>query len=288
MRTTTTWSGQITAISSIAHGGERRGTISLLRREMVRLPDGRLRQVPLVSGNSFRGSLRRVAADLFIDALDLEGAVSLVAAQLLRAGGGALHKSSKAPLTGERLRVLRELVPPVAAFGGTTNRTLGGALMVGKVIPQVAETEHLTGVVGPAMFGATTLETYTRVEQDLALAAGAAAPLVEGGLVDVAKVGSGSAVGPMLYRLETFPAGSVFSSWVRLERATPLLSVFVSEVLEQWSLRGRLGGRRGTGHGCISASWEAVSVPGPAAVCDWRAQLVPQRAAVLAVLGELS
>lgn len=279
------------AVSSVIHGGERRGTISLLRREKMQLPDGRMVHVPLVSGNSFRGALRRVAAGLFTDALELEGVLSPAAAQVLIGGGGALHKSSKAPLSGERLKRLRELVPPLAAFGGTTSRTLGGALMVGSVLPHVAETEHLTGVGGPAMFSATTLETYTRVEQDLELADSAAVPLTGEGLVDVAAVRAqapAGLVGPMLYRFEAFPAGTVFSSWVRLERATPMLTAFVGEVLQQWGAAGRLGGRRGTGHGCVQVSWDRSEVPVPAVGCDWRAELVPQRASVVAALNELN
>ena len=49
---TTQWEGTLTALSSIAHGGETRGTITLLRRELVCSSSGELVHVPIVSGNT--------------------------------------------------------------------------------------------------------------------------------------------------------------------------------------------------------------------------------------------
>lgn len=288
MRTSTTWTGTLTAISSIAHDGERRGTVSLLRRERIALPDGQRAWVPLVSGNSFRGALRRIGADLFVDALDLEGELTLPAAQLLAGGGGALAKSAKAPLTGEPLRRLRQLVPPVAVFGGTVSaRTIGGAVQVGKVMPHLAETAHLTGAGGPTVFEATGLESYTRAGDSGALVDLVRVPLEGDGALDVAAL-ERKAGGPMLYRVETFPAGTVFSTWLRLDRAEPLATAFLTDVVEAFTLEGRLGGRRGVGHGQVEATWRVQAVPVPAEAFDWRAALRERRQDVLAVLAALT
>ena len=54
MTATIRWEADLTALSSIAHGGEQLGTICLLRREKVLLPDGQLLLVPVISGNSLR------------------------------------------------------------------------------------------------------------------------------------------------------------------------------------------------------------------------------------------
>ncbi|MDO5287889.1 MAG: hypothetical protein Q4G45_13865 [Actinomycetia bacterium] len=48
------WSGTATAVSSVVHVGDAAGTLALLRRETVVLPDGTLVPVPLVSGNALR------------------------------------------------------------------------------------------------------------------------------------------------------------------------------------------------------------------------------------------
>lgn len=294
MRTSTTWTGTLSALSSIAHDGERRGTVSLLRREKFATPQGGTVWVPLVSGNSLRGSLRRLAADLFVEALELEGQLSLPAAQLLRGGGGALAKSSKAPLTGEPLRRLRLLVPPVAVFGGTVSaRTISGSLQVGKVVPHLAQTAHLTGDAdGPTVFEATGLESYTRAGDSGELVDLLRVPLAGDGSVDPAALtramsaGEGGG-GPMLYRVETFPAGTRFSTWLRLERADELTHAFVVDVVDAFTRWGRLGGRRGTGHGLIEATWQISSTPAPPPAVDWRENLRARRGEVLAVLDAL-
>jgi hypothetical protein len=84
MARTVTWDGTLTAISSIAHGGETRGTITQLRRELIVQPDGQPVYVPVVSDNSLRGRLRRMGEELLRDALQYEGELSLSAAHALR------------------------------------------------------------------------------------------------------------------------------------------------------------------------------------------------------------
>src|SRR5207247_9580870 len=105
-----TWSGTITAVSSIAHGGETRGTVTLLRRELVRQPGGQAVLVPLISGNSFRGLLRRVGEALLREVLAYDGASPLPAPHALR-GGGALAKTSREPSSGHRLQPQPALLP---------------------------------------------------------------------------------------------------------------------------------------------------------------------------------
>ena len=311
MRITTTWTGTLQASSSIAHDGERRGTVSLLRRERLVTPGGEFVHVPVISGNALRGSLRRTACDLFVEALSLEGELSLPAAQLLRAGGGALHKSSKAPLTGSRLARLRQLVPPVAVFGGTAgSRTLSGALQVGKVIPHLAETAHLITSTPPPgvdptasrssalpdVFTATQLETYTRAEDTEAVLSVTAVPIRADGSLEARAVldsptGSTGASGAMLYRIETFPAGTRFDTWVQLLRADPIASDFVHDVLQTFTSGGRLGGRRGIGHGRFTADWTITTSPpsqaGAADGTDWREQLLGHREEILELLAAL-
>lgn len=101
-----TWAGTLTATSSIAHGGQTRGITTLLRREMIRQPDGVLAQVPIISGNALRGRLRRIGEELLRGQLGYDGELSPGAAHLLR-GGGALVKTGREPLSGSRLARVR-------------------------------------------------------------------------------------------------------------------------------------------------------------------------------------
>src|ERR1035437_5897472 len=166
MSNTINWTGTLTATSSIAHGGETRGTITLLRRELVALPDGRLVHLPIISGNSLRGRLRRIGEELLRDVLCYEGQLSPAAAHALR-GGGSLAKTAGEPLSGNRLQTLRNLVPQVGVFGAAG----GGCIIDGALdvrtrrprVPHFTGPTHLPGSLAhrPAC-EATQLESYTR------------------------------------------------------------------------------------------------------------------------------
>lgn len=271
------WTGSMTAISSIAHGGQSRGITTLLRREMIRLPDGALVQVPIVSGNSLRGRLRRIGEELLRGELRYEGALSPGAAHVLR-GGGALVKSGREPLTGSRLARIRELVPQLAVFGGSGGGTIvGGALDVGKVIPHLVETNHITGAgATTSAFSATQLEDYSR--QD------------DSDSHDFDQVVTGEA-GPsgqqMRFHVETFPAGTVFSCWLRLRWPTEVEVDFLREVLAVFAVDGRLGGRIGVGHGQVATDWR-VDPDLPGIATSWRDRVRQHRDEILTLMGEFA
>jgi CRISPR type IV-associated protein Csf2 len=164
MSTTVIWTGTLTAVSSIVHGGDTRGTITLLHREVVVQPDGRPVFVPVISGNAFRGRLRRIGEELLRDTLRYEGELPLSVAHALR-GGGALAKTPGTPLSGRRLAALRDLVPHVGVFGcAGGGRIVDGCLQVGKVMPFLAETAHILGDDHGQLpsFDSTQLETQQR------------------------------------------------------------------------------------------------------------------------------
>jgi len=280
---TVTWRGSMTAISSIAHTGESRATITLLRRELVVQPDGAVTDVPLVSGNSLRGRLRRIGEGLLRDALGYEGKLPLAAAHALR-GGGALAKTAGEPLSGARLTHLRELIPQIGVFGcAAGGRIIDGCLQVGKLLPVVAETAHLLGKDPEGLgrvFDATQLETYRRADDSLR--AGFAGML--GG--EPAEE-SDRAAQLMQFRVETFPAGTVFDSWLRLERASPVEVGFFADVLAEFAQTGRLGGRLAAGHGLVRVDLKP-DMDLAVAAGTWRKQLVGRRAEAMEALRGLT
>ena len=100
----------------------------------------------MISGNTFRGRLRRVGEELLREALAYDGLLPAGVAHALR-GGGALTKTGREPLSGARLARLRQLVPQLGVFGGAGGGSIiDGSLIVHKVIPHVRETAHITGV----------------------------------------------------------------------------------------------------------------------------------------------
>lgn len=286
---TITWTGTVTAISSVAHGEETRGISTMLRREIVTTPDGNRILVPIISGNSLRGRLRRIGEELLRDAVGYAGLISPAPAHTLR-GGGSLAKTGKEPLSGSRLARLRELVPQLGVFGGAGGGTIiSGALDVGKVVPHVAETSQITGVeTRLTAFKATQMEAYTRQDDDrthdfVGVPAGATLAFDEIGQPTVVETAGGN---QMRFRIETFPVGTTFSTWLRLRRPTDLEVAFFTDVLAEFAKDGRLGGRIAIGHGQVRADLNPD--PEPPSDVDWRAFVTDHRNEILQVLETLA
>lgn len=282
-----TWTGTLTALSSIAHGGDTRGTMTLLRREMVAASGRSPVLVPIISGNSLRGRLRRCGEELLRDALGYEGLLSPASAHALR-GGGSLAKTSREPLSGSRLQRLRTLVPQLALFGAAGGGTIiSGALDVGKVVPHLVETNHITGAGSRiSAFQATQLEAYSR--QDEADSHDFAGVLQlrfdEQGRPEPPS--SAAASQQMLFHVETFPAGSRFHVWLRLRRPTPVEVDFLCDILDAYAADGRLGGRVGIGHGQVRV--ELSGRPEPERQVSWRDLVTDHRDEILAELDGLT
>ena len=291
---TTRWDGTLTALSSIAHGGETRGTITLLRRELVSTPSGDLVHVPIVSGNTLRGRLRRVGEELLRDAVGYEGLLHPAAAHALR-GGGSLAKTGHEPLSGSRLQQLRELVPQIGVFGAAGGGTIiNGALDVGKVVPHLSETSHITGVTTTrSAFTGTQLEAYTRQDDaDGHDFAGVITPAETGAELIFNETGRPEPVlrgtNQMLFHIETFPAGTVFSPWLRLRRPSPLEMAFFLDVLHTFHADGRLGGRVGIGHGQVRAELTVDAPTAQETLPDWRGVVEQHHDEILTALQGLA
>ena len=74
MTSTVHWDLDIYALSSISHKDDSTSTTTaLFRREEVIQPDGTGELVPIISGNSFRGTLRRIGEELLRERARLRG-----------------------------------------------------------------------------------------------------------------------------------------------------------------------------------------------------------------------
>lgn len=281
--TAASWTIHLTARSSIAHGGETRGTIGLLRRELVITPDGSALQIPIISGNSLRGRLRRIGEELIRDELGYAGHIPAAAAHALR-GGGALTKTSAEPLSGSRLAQLRTLVPLIGIFGTAASGCIvDGALSVGKVVPHVRETAHITGIASTtSAFEAVQLETYTRLDDNDRHDFTA---VVEPGRDVEARSTDRSR--QMMFQVETFPVGTPFSTWAQLRRPSDLELSFFGEILQVYSQHGTLGGRSAIGHGQVDVSVHLERGAQPD-LGLWRQQLDQHRDEVLEAIGHLT
>jgi hypothetical protein len=286
MSATLRWQLDMTAVSAISHRGEHSATTTtLFRREKILQPDGSAALVPIVSGNSFRGSLRRIGEELLRDTLGYEGLLRLSAAHTLR-NGGSLTKVTGEPLSGQRLHRLRQLNPQISVFGGSGGgRMIDGCLRVGKVIPHVLETDHL--MVRPAVgravlshFDTMALERYSRFDDS-----------TDHDFPDVIRTGEGQADGSALmrYEIETLPAGTRFESFLRLDRATALDISFFSDIVSTFVNSGTIGGRTAIGHGLVHTTFEQSLLAGvEPQPLDWKSHLVEHRDEALAAMESLT
>ena len=272
------WEIEMTAKSPISHRGELIGTTAIGRRMKIIQPDGSVELVPVISGNSFRGVLRRIGEELLRDVLGYEGKLPLAVAHTLR-NGGAIVKTQAEPITGRRLYQLRELIPQLSVFGGAIGAApIDGCLRVGHVVPIVTEATPILrrtyeGPI-PSRFDIEALESYSHLDD---VTAGHAGTTVD---TDAETGGSGSPV--MRYDIETLAPGTRFESWVQLVRGSDLDHAFAADVLAEFTRSGWLGGRTGIGHGQIATT--LASDPDGAPVVDWREIVAAHRAEALETL----
>lgn len=256
---------------------------ALFRREKIIAPTGEVRQIPIISGSSFRGILRRIGEALTARVLDYENAGLPVPAAHLLTNGGRLAKSAR-PLTDQEERHLKTLVPQIAVFGGAASgRIMSGQLTVGKVLPEFAELAHI--LPRPPR---SNLRPYIDgvAEESFSHLADHRTP---GGLPRHSDLDENSS--PLgRFGVETLPAGTCLQTWVRLTDATEVQAAFVREILASFADNGHLGGRIAAGHGRIKATITASALRGnlPNGHIDWAAEVAARRDDARAALSKLT
>lgn len=269
----------IVALSSIVHRGSDNDaagtdTTAMFRTEKIITADGELIDVPIVSGSSFRGVLRRIGEELTAAVLDYEDNALPVPAAHLLTNGGRLGKSAT-PLTDEEERHLKALLPQIAVFGGAASgRLMSGLLTVDKVLPEIAELAHIL----PRPPRTTPLPdgVYTVTEESFTHLADHRPRTDQAPHTD--RDEDTSPLGR--FDIETLPAGITLQTGVRIAHATNHQVAFLRDVLSVFSSRGHLGGRIAAGHGKIAATISEIKVERgqlPNKTIDWKAELKAHR-----------
>uniref|UniRef100_UPI0031FE91C8 RAMP superfamily CRISPR-associated protein n=1 Tax=Mycolicibacterium sp. CBMA 213 TaxID=1968788 RepID=UPI0031FE91C8 len=227
----------------------------MFRREKILTPDGRAAWVPVVSGNAFRGVLRRIGEELTAGILNYEDKLPIPAAHLLT-NGGRPGKTNR-PMTDQQERELKELLPIVGVFGGSASgRILSGRLTVGKVLPEFCELEHLLhrppqSTLRPAILSMSE-EPFAHLDDHNSTAPAAPEPTDEENRGRARRNERTSPLG--IFRVQTLPAGTRLQAWAQLTNATDNEVSFFCDVLNAFAERGHLGGRSAVGHGSITAT----------------------------------
>lgn len=282
--TTIEFSGVVTALSSIFHGGGQSfGVSAKLRREKFVQPDNSVEEVPVVSGNGPRGLLRDLGMGHMCRALGYgEGdatsgdgrppGLSLPAFYFLFSGGSLTSVGGRG-LDIDRARELRQLIPLVGVFGGAMgNQIMPGKLRVDKMIPICRETAHLlpAGVAGEgvqSIWEYLQEEMYTRKDDEKdehkrvlidsgvrALIEAEARAKREKSEQPVIQSDTGQHQ-QMMYYVETFAAGTRFYWSLVLDDPTDVeFDAFVTTLVE-FSKRPYIGAKSAVGLGKVAVEF---------------------------------
>lgn len=135
----------IEAISPICHGefsdGVDKGNITEFRRIPI-IKEDKIYDVPVISGNSIRGVLRRELARELVDKYDLINVLGkdFDKFYIAIANGGNINKNLDASVNTEQIRQLRESLPILSVLGSAMYRYMvNGMVNIGFAIPQCAE-----------------------------------------------------------------------------------------------------------------------------------------------------
>lgn len=235
------------AVGPISHfSDERAGNSALIRRIAV-LHGGTRVQVPVVSGNSLRGQLRRAAAQRLCDLADLTG-LTAGAYHLVFSGGALTRGESDHAHRVSRIRLLRECLPIFGLFGGSLgSEIVPGCLRVGLIWPVCSETAQFTGQTSDlAASDLVTTVYYTRRDD------GALSPVSESEPRDSQQ---------MIFECEGLAPGTRLEGEIRLERATEVEVACLCDALQHWASAPRLGGMSSRGHGSLSVELEGMPSP---------------------------
>lgn len=288
---TIVYEGIVTAQSSIMHNGfERSGNISLFRREARLQPNGKVENVPIISGNAIRGILRDKGMLYMLSRLgygtnhetgEIRG-LPLNAFYFLLSGG-SLTSTGDSGINLDYFRKVRNLLPLVSVFGGALgNAIMPGRLKVGKMVPICKQTIHLmpdfireNNHTPPSFYDLIQNENYTRrddAKNDLLthLLADKRKTLQEEDqeylqttlFVDNApetkpiKEEKANVPQQMIYETETLIAGTQMHWSLELQDPTDLeYEAFVSALLT-FASSPYVGGRSAIGHGRIGVKFE--------------------------------
>lgn len=264
---------RLTAESPIHHGAFAEvdtGNAVTFRRTPIALPDGRHVPVPVVSGNSLRGTLRRLVMRELFDVTEIRAALADAPKAYERlyaalANGGHLE-GSEASIDPKARAELRAALPPLGAFGAALyTYLLAGRFEAGFLWPVCRETAE-AGVVSPSTGSLAYAEdlvvehTHVRhIDRD---------------------DHDGSVVTPMPTTCEVLVTGTVLESHIVLRRCSPVEAACVAHGA---SLLTTIGAKASAGLGRVRVD---IGDADPTPYRDWLAGDVGAHRSALVTLAQ--
>lgn len=217
-----------------AQGNER------YHRKMKVWYEGKAVHIPVISGNSIRGIMRRLGAQSYLEMLELDSEqINRKLHYLLYSGGsleaGATKGRQKATEEPRRpfMEELRELIPLASLMGCSYKRQmLHGKLIADFLVPVVDEVAELYGQPKPGIRAAEITDWlfYTRQDQS-----------------DEPKTERNQ----MIYKTEYIVPNITFMHAFTLIGTSSVETALFYHLLEELNQYGRVGGKAAQGHGKV-------------------------------------
>jgi hypothetical protein len=144
--------GRIVAVEPISHIGETRSIDSKFNREKMMISSKagitKVIEVPVISGNSLRGVLRRRAGYKFLELLEIRKETLAEGLQHALFSGGMLKKGAEGGVIDTSfISKLRKNVPYLSLFGTVLGQQMiQSKLDVGQLVPISCQTKGRTGI----------------------------------------------------------------------------------------------------------------------------------------------
>ena len=236
-------------LSPLSHfGDERLGTMQIMRTNKF-LYDGEFIDIPVYSGNGFRGQFRRIAMRDYLERIGIaeEGISEKLYYTLFT--GGSLVGGARYDEVGERRRI-RRLCPPLALLG----TALGDQIIQGKMkaplfLPICKETVDYTGVESDMSFYDMLQEVFYTRKDDL--------KSVEYNIKKEEKEKKGDPV-QMKYEMQCLSAGTELIGTMIIENVNEVEEAMVNATLKKLKEVPFIGGKSAAGHGQVNIQYDGL------------------------------
>lgn len=231
--------------SPLSHfGDERLGTMQVARTNKFKVDDEFI-DIPVYSGNAFRGLFRRIAMRDFLERLDLaeEGISEKLYYALFT--GGSLVGGSRYEEVGDNLELQRMCVPLALLGSALGDKIVQGKMKSSIFIPACKETVDYTGIDSEISFYDMLEDIFYTRKDDL--------KSVSVNVVRDEKKKENPT--QMKYDAQCLSAGTVLVGDVVLEHANEIEESFFNAVMKQLEQVPYIGGKSSAGHGKVKIEY---------------------------------
>ncbi|MFR7363907.1 MAG: hypothetical protein ACLUTP_06040 [Terrisporobacter sp.] len=237
-------------LSPLMHyGDERMGTMQIARCMKFEY-DGEFIDIPVYSGNAFRGIMRRIAMRDFLEKIGIaEEGISPKLYYLLFTGG-TLTGGGRFCEIGEK-REMRRLCPPLSLFGSAIGDQIPeGKMKVGIFKPICKETEDYTGKHSDISFYDMLEEIFYTRRDDL--------KSTNCDLIQDSEDKKDKKENPvqMKYDMQALSAGAKLISSIIIENSNDIEESCLESIIEKFKEMPYIGGKSATGHGEVEITYE--------------------------------